>query len=91
MLRFILDMTDVPPSWLALPGVCILDALRLKLLPPGGGLDLGWDPPPPPCADLNDELAACKGTDNHSALAGSIITSACLAYCKLHASECLAG
>ena len=63
MLRFILDMTEVPPSWLACAGECILDVLRLKLLLPGGGLT-----PPlglllgPPCADLNDEWAACKVT-----------------------------
>lgn len=38
MLRFILDMTEVPPSWLACAADCIRDELRLKLLPPGGGL-----------------------------------------------------
>ena len=63
MLRFILDMTEVPPSWLACAAECILDVLRLKLLLPGGGLT-----PPlglllgPPCADLNDEWAACEVT-----------------------------
>ena len=62
MLRFILDMTEVPPSWLACAAECILEVLRLKLLLPGGGLT-----PPlglllgPPCADLNDELA-CEVT-----------------------------
>lgn len=62
MLRFILDMTEVPPSWLAWPeGCCTLDALRLKLLAPGGapGPPLGLELPPP-CADLNDVLTACK-------------------------------
>ena len=38
MLRFILDMTEVPPSWLACAAEGILEALRLKLLLPGGML-----------------------------------------------------
>lgn len=60
MLRFILLMTDVPPSWLVWALGWVLEGLCLKLLlPTPPDLTLPW----PLRWDLKDALAACSSHD----------------------------